>query len=163
MAFRRIRHKKVDKKIDEIYSLFQTKRFFSSWRHVVKRNAKIHTIGEKKYPHSFCVKYSEFCKCVKCERIRSKFEAIGPQNQKLAKTFLAVDPAPIKKEKCLPFSQLYEPEQKNNLTLATAASQKSGLTTFSQIPPNNSLKNPLNQPLMRPNSSRRDFTKNSFM
>jgi hypothetical protein len=94
MALRRIRHKKVDRKIDEIYSLFQTKRFFGAWRHVAHKNAKIHTIGEKKHPHEFCVKYSEFCKCVKCNRIRSNFEVIGPKNQKLAKTYLVSEQPP---------------------------------------------------------------------
>ena len=80
IALKRIKAKKVDKKIDEIYSLFQTKRFFGAWRTVAHKHAKIHTIGEKKHPHEFCVKYSEFCKCIKCVQIRSKFDALGPVN-----------------------------------------------------------------------------------
>jgi hypothetical protein len=89
-------------------------------------------IGEKRQPHTFCVKYSDFCKCRKCEETRSKFDNIGPENQKLQDRFLGrkerrvaperrhgqsskepKSPKSILKnrkydgDRCLPFSQLY--------------------------------------------------------
>ena len=40
-------------------------------------------IGEKKATQIFCVKYSDFCKCKKCEFQRNRIDNIGPENQKL--------------------------------------------------------------------------------
>lgn len=45
-------------------------------------------IGEKKQPQTFCVKYSDFCKCRRCEDMRQKFDNIGPANQRIQQQFL---------------------------------------------------------------------------
>jgi len=107
----------------------------TAWQGIsLGKQAKLAAIGEKKGAnHQFCVKFSDFCKCFKCEHIRSKFYELGPQNQKNVTLF--VDPKEGTKRpqsrhkqktssvrisegprtrneleathKCIPFSQLY--------------------------------------------------------
>lgn len=69
-------------KIDEIRKLFQAKKFFKAWKHVVKGQAKIHAIGDNKVQAKFCVKYSDFCKCNKCNYIRDNYETINGKRAK---------------------------------------------------------------------------------
>ena len=47
-------------------------------------------IGEKKYDHQFCIKYSDYCKCIKCEHLKTLNQAIGPVNQNINNRFLKV-------------------------------------------------------------------------
>jgi hypothetical protein len=62
----RIRMKRCPKLEQEIYELFRMKRVLNAWREHCQNKAKIHTIGEFRGEYNFCVKYSEFCKCLKC-------------------------------------------------------------------------------------------------
>lgn len=113
LSEQRLRQKRLQKKESEIYSLFQLKKYVKAWRFVVNSQAKVGAIGEHKVSQqqTFCVKYSEFCKCVKCEHTRNKMNAIGPQNQKMLDKYLRNDkfklpPRPIQ-DKVVPLSHLY--------------------------------------------------------
>jgi len=61
-----------------------------AWRDVVTKHAKVHTIGELKHQQRFCVNYSEFCKCARCEHTKNKVNALGPHNQNVQDKYIRV-------------------------------------------------------------------------
>jgi len=66
----RMKRKQTNSSIDEIYRLFKYKRIFQAWKKIGKDKQKMQMIGEKKNPQTFCVKYSDYCRCFNCEQQR---------------------------------------------------------------------------------------------
>ena len=62
----RLEAKRIDQHIHDIYRLFQTRRVLRGWKQLTLESAKIHTIGEARKQHTFCARYSDYCKCVRC-------------------------------------------------------------------------------------------------
>ena len=133
-SYYRVKSKRVKNKMDEIYSLFQSKRVFNAWKFVHKSHAKIYTIGEKKTHQQFCVKYSDFCKCVRCLRQKNNFDAIGPQNQQNLQKYTQYQydltrnnqnmNNSINTTKCVPFSQLYIGKSEPDISLIKNQTEK---------------------------------------
>lgn len=89
-----IKIKKGHRLEKEIFALFRMKRVLIAWKNLTQKAAKVQAIGEFKGQYNFCVKFSEYCKCVKCQFQRNYVDAIGPKNQNVIDKFVRNIPKP---------------------------------------------------------------------
>ena len=161
---RKIKQKRINKQIVDIYKLFQSKKVFKAWKHQVFQSAKIHAIGEKKFAHNFCVKYSQYCQCSRCEAVRRGL--LKEEEVKKEEVILLTPPSLEQNTQCLPFNMLYADESKkciddqNEATIDTRGDTALGflksqnhqmsMSPFNSIMSGQSqFKDPLNAPLLR--------------
>ena len=83
MGLQRMRRRARERQLREIYQLFKTKKILRAWRKIHEDSKKLQMIGERKQAQTFCVKYSDYCKCPKCEDARQRFGNLGPENQRI--------------------------------------------------------------------------------
>lgn len=68
MGRQRMKRNAREKQMREIYQLFKTKKILRAWRKIITESKRLQMIGERKRTQTFCVKYSDYCKCRKCEQ-----------------------------------------------------------------------------------------------
>lgn len=127
---RRKRVGRIVKKTLEIQAMLRLRRVFRGWKKVYKGQiANMNMIGARPgEQHFFCIKYSDFCQCRKCNAIRSrldfKLERVRSKSPVLVEEPLVK--SKFVEHQRLPFSQLYADGSKSSINFKPSFPHPSG-------------------------------------